>query len=550
MYCQRKTTQRCKRCDHTVHSFDIINTLTLPLPDPAHAAQLEKEYLQQRTPYSTPHGIDAENNDDVLGGEHRNGSSQELDRDDDGEGENRPDAEKVHVIVQSLRAKPMLCHLKMTLKPDMMLQELKMQLINELIRIGQLPEANEDDFHAQSIHYHFSALETKRPQRHRDIDFLALSCSANATGAATHAEMSSIRLSDVLGCGNEASGTLFKHHILVASQLIYPANTNGVDLRGSFVDVSLAWYNNDARNTFCPEPSAFPFRLSFPYLPSQSSIESEIKKLLNRLDLESGMIGKVVSFILGDTGIDTSFDVRFTNLDFDLTSSTSSRAFIVMHRSAGAPENDPRFLALCSAYDHNRESRIKFGDLLLRAEHSSTVVNTLRPTPGSTSGLSYAGVTAGRPSNAQNSGAKGKGKGGKKKGKKGAGAAHVNQAVSLQQCFAAYSTPKPLLGEKCCDSCGQKNCLETSYDLWQAGPVLIMNLVRFEPVPAGLRKINHPCHFPVQGLDLNEITRGCASGIYDLYAVAEHRGTCDYGHYVARCRVTEDQWYVLQLLPC
>ena len=75
----------------------------------------------------------------------------------------------------------------------------------------------------------------------------------------------------------------------------------------------------------------------------------------------------------------------------------------------------------------------------------------------------------------------------------------------------------------------------------------------------GSRKINSLIDFPVTGLDLSTYVlsgQGNASGlgdssqskpesqVYDLYAVSNHYGTMNGGHYTAMCHnVIKDAWY-------
>ena len=54
----------------------------------------------------------------------------------------------------------------------------------------------------------------------------------------------------------------------------------------------------------------------------------------------------------------------------------------------------------------------------------------------------------------------------------------------------------------------------------------------------GTRKINSQIDFPVTGLDLSSYVLqndGSSPCIYDLYAVSNHYGTMNGGHYTAMC---------------
>jgi len=74
-------------------------------------------------------------------------------------------------------------------------------------------------------------------------------------------------------------------------------------------------------------------------------------------------------------------------------------------------------------------------------------------------------------------------------------------------------------------------------EVYRAPDYLIVHLKRFSHqrnVMFGSRKINDLINFPVQGLDMSSYVRaGQGECVYDLYAVSNHFGSLNGGHYTA-----------------
>ena len=65
----------------------------------------------------------------------------------------------------------------------------------------------------------------------------------------------------------------------------------------------------------------------------------------------------------------------------------------------------------------------------------------------------------------------------------------------------------------------------------------------------GQEKIDEPVDFPQKGLDISQWVKmdykaAGITPIYDLYAVSNHYGSLNGGHYTATCKNSEDEnWY-------
>jgi len=83
-------------------------------------------------------------------------------------------------------------------------------------------------------------------------------------------------------------------------------------------------------------------------------------------------------------------------------------------------------------------------------------------------------------------------------------------------------------------------------DIWKLPPVLLIHLKRFSYEGMWRRKLQTYVDFPLQDLDLKNYVldpKSRYSG-YSLYAVSNHYGTMEGGHYTAFCKNSEYQkWF-------
>ena len=95
-----------------------------------------------------------------------------------------------------------------------------------------------------------------------------------------------------------------------------------------------------------------------------------------------------------------------------------------------------------------------------------------------------------------------------------------------------------------CDFCGRKQRFHRQIDLWQLPPYLIFTISRFS-FDFSARKLANFVDYPTDNLDLEAWIAKEAplqtSTQYELYAVVEHEGTVNRGHYTALVKVDE-QW--------
>ncbi|KAK3547160.1 hypothetical protein QTP86_015625 [Hemibagrus guttatus] len=116
--------------------------------------------------------------------------------------------------------------------------------------------------------------------------------------------------------------------------------------------------------------------------------------------------------------------------------------------------------------------------------------------------------------------------------------------VTLRECLDLFSHEEKLSKENSpmCETCNR--CTETTKSLTiQRFPkILVIHLKRFTASRYSIRKSTVPVSFPLTGLDLGPFgPSDCGPVLYDLYALCDHMGTVNMGHYTAVCQ-DEDGW--------
>uniref|UniRef100_A0A8D2PIQ9 ubiquitinyl hydrolase 1 n=1 Tax=Zosterops lateralis melanops TaxID=1220523 RepID=A0A8D2PIQ9_ZOSLA len=129
---------------------------------------------------------------------------------------------------------------------------------------------------------------------------------------------------------------------------------------------------------------------------------------------------------------------------------------------------------------------------------------------------------------------------------------HQPQICTLSQCFQLYTKEEQLAPDDAwrCPHCKQLQQGSITLSLWTLPDVLIIHLKRFRQVREGDRrmKLQNMVKFPLSGLDMTphvvKRSQNPEDYIYDLYAVCNHHGTMQGGHYTAYCKNSVDgQWY-------
>lgn len=146
---------------------------------------------------------------------------------------------------------------------------------------------------------------------------------------------------------------------------------------------------------------------------------------------------------------------------------------------------------------------------------------------------------------------------------------------SLEECLKAYVAEERLeAGAFACSACDAKTSAKKTLRIQRFPESLILHIKRFKLSPnAALSaqerwiKYTGSVSFPLQGLSLSAFASessgvGPDEATYDLYAVINHTGSRDVGHYTAFCKIQasgeEQAWYKfddekvtrVRALPC
>ncbi|XP_042739699.1 ubiquitin carboxyl-terminal hydrolase 43 [Lagopus leucura] len=140
-------------------------------------------------------------------------------------------------------------------------------------------------------------------------------------------------------------------------------------------------------------------------------------------------------------------------------------------------------------------------------------------------------------------------------------AAHQQHSCTLDECFQLYTKEEQLAPDDAwrCPHCRVLQQGTVQLRLWTLPDILIIHLKRFRQVAQRRHKLSTLVRFPLRGLDMaphlapgggrwqNSLrpTRSCPpDALYDLYAVCNHHGSMQGGHYTAYCCNSLDgRWY-------
>ncbi|XP_032957936.1 ubiquitin carboxyl-terminal hydrolase 31 isoform X1 [Rhinolophus ferrumequinum] len=144
------------------------------------------------------------------------------------------------------------------------------------------------------------------------------------------------------------------------------------------------------------------------------------------------------------------------------------------------------------------------------------------------------------------------------------------QTCTLSQCFQLYTKEERLAPDDAwrCPHCKQLQQGSITLSLWTLPDVLIIHLKRFRQDGDRRMKLENMVKFPLTGLDMTPhvvkrsqsswslpshwspwrrpygLGRAPEDYVYDLYAVCNHHGTMQGGHYTAYCKNSVDGlWY-------
>ncbi|XP_050679288.1 ubiquitin carboxyl-terminal hydrolase 8 isoform X2 [Leptidea sinapis] len=120
---------------------------------------------------------------------------------------------------------------------------------------------------------------------------------------------------------------------------------------------------------------------------------------------------------------------------------------------------------------------------------------------------------------------------------------------ALDDCLKLYLNGETIPGWNC-PNCKEKRDAVKKLDISRLPPVLVIHFKRFYVDPKeyscnAYRKKQTYIDFPLENLDMRQYSLNCTGNpIYDLYAVSNHYGSMEGGHYTAYCKSSlYRKWY-------
>jgi ubiquitin carboxyl-terminal hydrolase 8 len=118
---------------------------------------------------------------------------------------------------------------------------------------------------------------------------------------------------------------------------------------------------------------------------------------------------------------------------------------------------------------------------------------------------------------------------------------------SLTDCLEFFRRREKVSGEDkwYCPHCKQLREASKQLEIWKLPRILLIHLKRFSFKGLWRQKLNTDVSFPISALNVNNYVAGPdMPGNYDLYAVSNHTGDLNGGHYTAYCRNPFNRkWY-------
>lgn len=119
---------------------------------------------------------------------------------------------------------------------------------------------------------------------------------------------------------------------------------------------------------------------------------------------------------------------------------------------------------------------------------------------------------------------------------------------SLQDCLRLFSKEEKLTDNNkvFCRHCKAHRDSTKKLEIWKVPPIVLVHLKRFSYEGRWRQKLQTSVDFPLDSLDLAHYVIGPKQNLrrYNLYAVSNHYGGLDGGHYTAYCKNSlKQRWY-------
>ncbi|XP_078386301.1 ubiquitin carboxyl-terminal hydrolase 8 isoform X1 [Cetorhinus maximus] len=119
---------------------------------------------------------------------------------------------------------------------------------------------------------------------------------------------------------------------------------------------------------------------------------------------------------------------------------------------------------------------------------------------------------------------------------------------SLQDCLKSFSKEEKLTDNNRfhCSNCKAHRDSTKKLEIWKLPPILLVHLKRFSYEGRWKQKLQTNVDFPLENLDLSNYIIGPRNNVkrYNLFAVSNHYGGLDGGHYTAYCKnAVKQRWF-------
>jgi len=121
--------------------------------------------------------------------------------------------------------------------------------------------------------------------------------------------------------------------------------------------------------------------------------------------------------------------------------------------------------------------------------------------------------------------------------------------TTLDESLSQFTKEELLNGtnQYSCSECNKKVDAHKKMYIWEPPNILIIQLKRFKNDSWRTTKTSSKVVFPIDNFDIKNYLsdlHAVNETEYDLWGISEHRGTCNYGHYVAYCKNgINNKWY-------
>jgi ubiquitin C-terminal hydrolase len=120
----------------------------------------------------------------------------------------------------------------------------------------------------------------------------------------------------------------------------------------------------------------------------------------------------------------------------------------------------------------------------------------------------------------------------------------IKPNITIYDCLDAFTKPETLSGDNAWlnEKTGKKEAVNKRMTFWNFPRIIVITLKRFSG--NGKHKMNDMVSYPLNDLDLSSYVTGYKpkSYKYELYAVCNHMGNVNGGHYTAFAKKSTNEW--------